>query len=302
MISTDPVAIPAFDLTVNLWVGHSPNTPATAGLRFSSNVGPDYTQVATTKTLRFPAEPWRQDNQYGNTYRIPFDVPFRFLPGRTGILDVEVLRTTYCATGPGDPVFAFYNDSSKPKPGEPMYPSFYGQPCGPGGGLGNDNFLMTSIVSAGNPGFAVMFPEWASGRIRSAAFYAGVSDSTYGGISLPFALDALGAPGCSIYASLDVSLPMISNGAAASGTEFAELSPPNDPRLVGSLLYIQAFRLDATANRLGLHSSNGVRVGIAAHVDPVSTMLTGPEFSLMFGADGAQRKVGLAPRFTLDSR
>jgi hypothetical protein len=45
-----------------------------------------------------------------------------------------------------------------------------------------------------------------------------------------------------------------------------------------------------------------VRVGIAAHVDPVSTMLTGPEFSLMFGADGAQRKVGLAPRFTLDSR
>lgn len=300
--ATASVAIPAFEATVNLWVGHSPNTPASPGLRFSSNTGPDYTQVATQKRIRFAAEPWRPANDYGMNYLIPFDVPFGFVPGRTGLIDLEVLDSTYCAQNGGDPGWEGYRDASIPYPGDPLYPAQFGSSCGPLGVPNADNYSITSIVLAGNPGVAILFPEFASGPNCRAVFFAGASNTTFAGLQLPFPLGPLGAPACTLYSSLDLELPRITNGNSISGTDYAELSPPNDPRLVGAFLYVQAFRVDPTANPLGLWASNGTRVGIAAHADPVMSLLMGPEYSLSAGADGAQRIIGAGPVFELDGR
>jgi len=69
-------------------------------------------------------------------------------------------------------------------------------------------------------------------------------------------LPAQWAPGCMLYASLDV-VPLGSAATDASGAASVPFGLPNDPSLRGQQLYNQWFVLDSAANNLQLVFTNG---------------------------------------------
>ena len=79
----------------------------------------------------------------------------------------------------------------------------------------------------------------------------GFSNTAYNGLPLPLPLDTLGMPGCSLLASPDILTPVFGL-PTASGS----LSVPNTLTLYGLPFFNQAFALDATANALGITTSN----------------------------------------------
>lgn len=111
------------------------------------------------------------------------------------------------------------------------------------------------IGSAGNPVFGQTFSvTLGSARANTAAILAiGGSDATWGGVALPWSLAGLGAPGCSLLASPDLTLALSTN--ALGGTVWS-LVVPVIPELFGITLFTQWAVIDPGANALGLVLSN----------------------------------------------
>ena len=81
----------------------------------------------------------------------------------------------------------------------------------------------------------------------------GTSNTNENGTPLPYSLAGLGAPNCSVQASL-----LVTAFAPTNATGHAQMvtSLPNDPTLAGFLFFNQWFCLDTAANALGLSTSN----------------------------------------------
>ena len=73
-----------------------------------------------------------------------------------------------------------------------------------------------------------------------------------GALPLPFNMTIIGMIGCTLYTSLDRSIPMVSQGGVATWT----LSVPNAIGLAGAQFYDQAVVFDPLANPFGLIASN----------------------------------------------
>lgn len=93
---------------------------------------------------------------------------------------------------------------------------------------------------------------------RPAQMHAGFSDTVWNGLPLPFALDPVGMPGCSILASIDAIAPLQNLGGVAE----LVLPVPVDQNLLGLGLYLQALAFDPGANALGAIVSDGLRFTI----------------------------------------
>jgi hypothetical protein len=87
------------------------------------------------------------------------------------------------------------------------------------------------------------------------------SRTSYGPLPLPFDLSPLGAPGCSLYVSLDFFQAKITGGLIGAGAGSASFSwpLPSDPNLRGLDLYVQALTLDARANAFGMTTSHALQ-------------------------------------------
>ncbi|MBI5853426.1 MAG: hypothetical protein HZB39_20645 [Planctomycetes bacterium] len=94
----------------------------------------------------------------------------------------------------------------------------------------------------------------------AAAVFVGASDARWGNATLPFALDPLGAPGCTLWAEPILLL------APPLGTSHRNwsLALPMDPSLAGASAYAQGVALDPLANPFGLALSAGLalRLGV----------------------------------------
>lgn len=88
----------------------------------------------------------------------------------------------------------------------------------------------------------------------------GASSTTWGTIPLPFDATVIGMTGCSLFTSIDESF----NGAHAGSTATSLLPIPNDFGLLGAVLYLQTFVLDAGANTLGATLSNPAEITIGS--------------------------------------
>ncbi len=97
-----------------------------------------------------------------------------------------------------------------------------------------------------------------SGTLKATALpAAGKSPSNWGPITLPFALAPFGAPGCSLWASMELLFPpfqMPPGGAAF------EPVVPNTPVLKGVPVFFQSLVIDPKANALGMATTNAVQV------------------------------------------
>jgi hypothetical protein len=89
------------------------------------------------------------------------------------------------------------------------------------------------------------------------AFF-GFDDTSWSGIPLPFALDGIGATGCQLYVSIDITTPMAALGSSA----FWSAPIPNDPALSRLGFHLQAAVIDLPATTLGLTFSNELSVSI----------------------------------------
>ena len=78
---------------------------------------------------------------------------------------------------------------------------------------------------------------------QSAFLCIGRSRTAWGAMSLPLDMTPLGAPGCSVLASIDTNVPTMTDG---SGLANVTLPVPNQGSLVGSALYLQWASLDAS--------------------------------------------------------
>lgn len=108
---------------------------------------------------------------------------------------------------------------------------------GPGG---TSNFTGNSYVVAGG---------------LPAVLSIGISGSNWNGIPLPFDLAVFGAPGCFIGNSIDLNQV----GVTVPGNNGAVTIPvpiPGNPFLQGGSFYTQYLFLEATANNLGIFTTN----------------------------------------------
>lgn len=84
----------------------------------------------------------------------------------------------------------------------------------------------------------------------------GVSNTTWGALTLPAPLDSFGMPGCVGYTSADAAAPLVN----LSGVANYMVDIPDDPALLGRTLYFQAAVPDPAANTFGATVSNAVEV------------------------------------------
>lgn len=89
-----------------------------------------------------------------------------------------------------------------------------------------------------------------------AVIASGLSYTAFGALPLPFDLGAIGGAGCQAYVGADFTQVALAAGGVATST----LTIPNNSGLLGSTMAQQAIVLDATANALGLTTSNALRV------------------------------------------
>ncbi len=95
--------------------------------------------------------------------------------------------------------------------------------------------------------------------MRIAFLQLGASRTTWNGLPLPLALDALGAPGCQVLASGELLLPVVTD---AAGTASLHLNVPADPDLAGAQLFAQWLVRDPALNPLGLIASGAAALTI----------------------------------------
>jgi len=103
--------------------------------------------------------------------------------------------------------------------------------------------------------------ELTGARQNAPAFLMfGTSNTAYGPAALPFGLAGIGAPGCTLYTSVDIALPILTD---MSGAASVLLPVPNNTWLVDMWLYSQ-FAIADSWNGLGLvfSDSGAFRIGM----------------------------------------
>ena len=99
--------------------------------------------------------------------------------------------------------------------------------------------------------FPVLVTNLPSGILNSAVGVIGLSKSKWQSIPLPYSLSALGMPGCTLYVSIDVSMPLANTGIAKWSIPL-----PRAAHLIGWRFYQQAVVVDLLANTAGVTVSN----------------------------------------------
>ena len=123
---------------------------------------------------------------------------------------------------------------------------------------GGSNTAVPQHAANGNPALGGTL-GYALGQAKAntaAVLMIGASDTAWLGGALPYSLAGLGAPGCSLLASTDLSATVATDANGAANFNF---SFPNQLSLLGSRLHTQYIVVDPTANGLGLAFTNAVR-------------------------------------------
>ncbi|MFQ5505131.1 MAG: hypothetical protein ACE5F1_10085 [Planctomycetota bacterium] len=286
------VAAPAFQVQLEVGMGHSPNPLRQPSWLLSRNRGKDFRIVVDRKTINFAAVPFQSKVPYPFFYRIPFDRPAHLSAGKVGLWELRVLKSTLTFQEHGKMLIDGYwfPFNSKDKRYEL---TDIGTPCAPNPG---EFHLRSTQLAPGQAGLVVTIPMTSGFGLQSLGFiFAGASDTRWGALKLPFDLTPFGGTGCKIHASLDV-LPPEMNQAALSVWSAIDL--PKVPSLVGKHIYFQAVGLPVGINTLGIVTSNGVKARIGPPYDIGLTRVEAP-FFLDNNLDFGRRDLVWTPGFEL---
>lgn len=276
------VNYPAFSVDLSIGMGHSSRGPANPSHDVADNRGSDFTMVVPRQQVSFPASPARTSLPFPFEYRIPLARPFSLRPGSSAIIELRTYATTAC---PGNERFEWYFEDK-------LSNTEFGVACA-------QNEMVPGNVYAGNPGRAVQFPQRVSGLGAHGRIFGGLRNDLWNGLRLPYTLDHLGAPGCSLYISFDWEWPRYWD-TGPGGFTYADLTLPNDPALAGRTIYAQGVRFDTAVNALGLATSQGWAVPVNPHFEPPISSVWGPEGPN--GLAGGQVLIAFGPVFQLSDR
>lgn len=289
--SSSPPTYPAFTVDIEIWMGHSPRTPASFDHDLPGNREADLSRVLRRK-VSFPARPQRTDERYPFDYRFVLDTPFVFQRNRVGVVELRILDSTLRLTDwtLGGVTFEIWADHRTK--GEE-----FGVPCSSRYGVWQGNLLaVLDGVSPGNPSWAVIIPP-PSARSVDVRFFGGLRNDQWSGLPLPYHLDKLGARDCWLYISMDWEWPQYWQIYPIG---HAELSLPPDPNLVGLTVFVQGVRLNTQTNALGIETTQAWRIPVTPHKDPPLSMLSSPFGPL--GLDGGQARFAIGPVFELSGQ
>lgn len=113
---------------------------------------------------------------------------------------------------------------------------------------------VTSLVPNSAPAIGTVSTLGASPVPLLSVWVFGLSDQSTGGLPLPASLAPIGAPGCTLYVSLDA---LVTVAPASLVSQFA-LPIPAQPTLVGGEVFVQVASYEPTVNPLGLVTSNAL--------------------------------------------
>ena len=118
-----------------------------------------------------------------------------------------------------------------------------------------------TLNGTGNPelGQTVGLEIGSTPVLAPVLFTVGISNRFWNRTRLPVSLGALGATGCFLRVSPDVT---VASNANFSGIARLQLPVQNIPALIGQSLYIQGIVVDPAANALGLTTTRGLEMRI----------------------------------------
>lgn len=263
-------AIRGHSVELEILAGLAANGPAQISSVFAANVKSAQVAFAKRRVLM-------PDFVRGNfspsafVVRFPFDRPFKYVAVAGSHLLVDV-RTT---GGAGDRVF--YNTdavNAKDAGGKSIATVHAASSTATVGSIYANYgpvmaFLKNSTVryrlpkywGVGVPDLAkrfdLAFSDVAPNSAVLGAF--GFSRSSWGALPLPFDLNPLGAPTCTLWTGLEFTFVLAAGAFGNGGRSFGL---PLNRALIGLEFYSQLGILDPKANRLGLHWSNGIAIRV----------------------------------------
>jgi len=208
---------------------------------FANNLTAAAVKVYDAKNTRLPAAPVCTVPPAPFTVFFPFTRPYTYQPG-AGKLLVDLLgigTPKACRTWEVDNHFQNYGNSGMVIE--------YGKACTGSRGERLDAKVTPYKLHLGGT-FELLFNQ-AGFQPGALAAWIGMSRDRFAGVPLPLDLAFLGAPGCTLQASMELVLP---HGAAGGAFPPLTLSIPSTPALALGQLFCQAAAAAPGANGAGL--------------------------------------------------
>ncbi len=242
---------------------------------FSSNRGADETVVFDRKNVQLPAGSAQSPAPFST--QLPFDRTFTYDPAAGAAVLIEIIVH-------GQQVGTFSLDATF------LCTSGF-EYFGPAGCGSLQLNIPTAQVMWGRPAFIELsgvVPGTLTGLMLGSQ-----EGGTWAGLSLPFDLASIGAPGCYVSTNLLAGFGM---NADANGQAMYRLQIPSMPRLQNAWLHFQGLAADPLANPLGVVTSQAAKVEICGW-EPVSRV-----YAPSLTANSGFREIGVAPVIELTTR
>ncbi len=242
-------------------IGHTSVSPATMSTTFTANVTTSMTTVLNGSFSVAAAKP-SIPAPFNINY--PMSSPFIYATAKGNLL-MEWIIGSGQATSKGGPVL----DAVPATTGGGTV-----RPFGTWGKFSNNDTPRWAtdpqkLVPGGTADILLMNFSQA----YAAKLFVGLSDKTWNGLTLPYDLGAIGAPGNNLYTGLDVVVPFTLTLSNPNGYGANPTFPlPNDNKLIGVKAFIQSYYADAKANAAGLVTSTGMELTIGM-AGPISKIL-----------------------------
>lgn len=240
---------------LEMLMGHGQTIGTGASTTFATNYIAPPVVVYTPKQLSLPTVASASSGPHPTSVWVPLDTPFQYDATKNLIVEYRV-----SANSNGNAAFSYRMDVATAV----STATTYGAACA-------TSAARLPTVAAGA---ALVGNNWTLTISAGPASTAGVlilggSNTIYAGLQLPVALDPLGAPGCTLHASMDATLPAVTN---TSGVGTVTVPVPNQASMTGSIFYAQAALADVFANQLGLVTSRSASASIG--INPLSTLIS----------------------------
>ncbi len=227
---------------------HCSKGPDAISGTFARNLGPGAVKVFESSRVIFPAQAACSAGPAPFTALFPFSRPFLY-ERKKGNLLLDILgkgTPSSWAEWIADAHAQFYGTSGMT--------ALLGPACKGKAGRYVDLSVSASPLKIGGS-LSLSFPTNLAHPGNLLA-WIGARCDRLGKVSLPLDLSFLGAPGCRLYTSLEVSLALQGSGG---GFPQVALPIPRDPALALAQVFVQAAASAPGANPAGLLFTSGVR-------------------------------------------
>jgi hypothetical protein len=286
-------AFPKVDYTsLNVSIGQTTVTPQAMSTTFSNNRTSPLTAILRSAKYSLPAIPAPTTPPASFNIHLNWTTSFVF-DARKGNVILEWNM-------PGSPAKnSYFVDAESFKPGNATGTVV---PFGTFGKFSaQENATFSAVATTLKPGGTLDVNGNSFSKSYTARLIFGLSNKTYNSIPLPYDLTAIGAPGNSLYTSMDLLLPFPMSAQGSQWNARFTAPIPNDKMLSGLTFYAQSYYGDANANAAGLVASNALALTTpAANPQPETNQVgyydsTQPTGWLAFGANA---QGGPVVRFT----